>query len=59
MENSLRREGDTETADILADLRDWAEEVPETQKEMDELFKSGPCETGEKPNMGGLKKILG
>ncbi|AKB78737.1 Protein export cytoplasm protein SecA ATPase RNA helicase [Methanosarcina horonobensis HB-1 = JCM 15518] len=56
LENSLRREGDTETADILADLRDWAEEVPETQKEMDELFKSGPCETGEKPNMGGLKK---
>lgn len=58
LENHLRRKGDTETADILADLRDWAEEIPETQKEMDELFKSGPCDIGEKPNMGGLKKYL-
>jgi len=58
LENRLRKKGDTETADILSDLRDWAEEIPETQKEMDELFKSGPCEIGEKPNIGGLKKYL-
>ena len=56
LENRMRRKGDTETADILADLRDRAEEMPEMQIELDELLKSGVCEIGEKPDMGALKK---
>lgn len=52
LENELRREGDTVTADALADLRDKAEEILKTQEEKDELLKSGNCETGEKTNLG-------
>lgn len=52
LENRLRREGDTVTSDALSDLRDKAEETLKTQKEKDELLKSGACETDEEPNLG-------
>lgn len=52
LENRLRREGDTVTSDALSDLRDKAEETLKTQKEKDELLKSGARETGEEPDLG-------
>jgi hypothetical protein len=57
-ENKLRKEGDTENANTLAEIRNQAKNLAETPTDLDEFMESETREVDQKPNLRGLKKCF-